>query len=106
MVDAHASRRALSGAAALLGLASAWAGCERRGSSTAGPTGDAGRDVAWQEPIEVATGAATRGPWRMNDSDFRWVDDPSVDISPSGEVAVAWVDQERKDVFFQRYRND
>jgi len=42
----------------------------------------------------------------MNDSDYRWVDDPSVDVWSSGEIAVAWVDQSRKDIFFQRYGRD
>lgn len=62
-----------------------------------------GAGVSWQQPLEVARGPALRGPWRQNESDFRWVDDPSVDLARSGEAAVAWVDQERKDVFFQRY---
>lgn len=38
----------------------------------------------------------------MNESDYRWVDDASVDIS--GDAAlVVWVDQTRKDVFFQSF---
>lgn len=57
----------------------------------------------WAEPVEVAAGQAHVGPWRMNDSDFRYVDDPTVALSPFGETAVAWVDQQVKDIFFQRY---
>ena len=59
--------------------------------------------VAWTAPIEVATGPAVRGPWNMNESDYRWVDDPAVDFAPNGEIVVAWVDQTRKDLFVQRY---
>jgi hypothetical protein len=51
--------------------------------------------------LVIATGAAQRGPWLMNDSDYRWVDDPTVAID--GDVGVAWVDQAKKDLFFQRY---
>lgn len=59
--------------------------------------------LRWKEPVEVAAGGGHVGPWRMNDSDFRYVDDPTVALSPFGEAAVAWVDQQQKDVFFQRY---
>lgn len=61
------------------------------------------RDVRWHDVVEVARGDAIRGPWRMNESDFRWVDDPAVDIGPDGDAFVAWVDQEKKDLFFQRF---
>jgi hypothetical protein len=57
--------------------------------------------IAWDKKIEVATGGAYRGPWRMNDSDFRYVDDPTVAINEKGVVGVAWADQARKDIFFQ-----
>jgi hypothetical protein len=62
--------------------------------------------VKWQPQIEVAAGEAHRGPWRMNESDFRFVDDPTVSINEQGFIAVAWVDQARKDIFFQRYSPD
>jgi hypothetical protein len=62
--------------------------------------------LSWQQPVEIAKGSAIRGPWQMNESDFRWVDDPAVDVASSGEAAVVWVDQERKDVFFQRHAAD
>jgi hypothetical protein len=55
----------------------------------------------WAAPIALATGGGVRGPWRQNESDFRYVDDPTVAIAPRGGVAVAWVDQARKDVLFQ-----
>jgi len=58
---------------------------------------------SWEKRIQVASGEAQRGPWEMNESDYRWVDDPSVDVWANGEIAVAWADQSRKDIFFQRY---
>jgi hypothetical protein len=62
--------------------------------------------IVWDEKIEVATAEALRGPWRMNESDFRYVDDPAVAIDEQGVVGVTWVDQARKDVFFQAYGPD
>ena len=67
---------------------------------TTGPT------VTWTDPIEVAAGTAFRGPWRMNDSAFDFVDDPTVAIDARGRVAVVWADHARKDLFFQRYGPD
>lgn len=58
--------------------------------------------VEWAGPTSVATGAAYRGPWRMNASDWRFVDDPTVALTEGG-TALAWVDHAAKDVFFQRY---
>src|SRR5512147_2278964 len=58
--------------------------------------------VAWRPPERVAAGKAIRGPWRQDDSRYDWVDDPAVALSPRGELAVAWVDQGRRDVFLQR----
>jgi hypothetical protein len=57
----------------------------------------------WEAATELVRGEAFRGPWQMNASDYRWVDDPTVDVANSGEIAVAWVDQSRKSVLFQRY---
>jgi len=62
--------------------------------------------ITWGEKIEVATGGAFRGPWRMNDSDFRYVDDPTVAINEQGVVGVAWADQARQDIFFQAFEAD
>lgn len=60
--------------------------------------------VEWAgPPATVATGAAYRGPWRMNASDWRFVDDPTARLTAKGDAAVAWVDHAAKDVFFQRY---
>lgn len=71
--------------------------------SACAPEAENANGVHWEEPVEVAAGGGHVGPWRMNDSDFRYVDDPTVALSPFGETAVAWVDQQAKDVFFQRY---
>jgi hypothetical protein len=62
--------------------------------------------VTWGTPIEVASGDAYQGPWRMNESEFHYVDDPSVSINEAGVVGVAWADQSRKDIFFQIYSPD
>ena len=60
-------------------------------------------EIAWRPAIEVDEGRGLRGPWQQNDSRYDYVDDPSVAIDDEGSVAVVWVDQGRKDVFFERY---
>ena len=62
--------------------------------------------VQWDAKIEVASGAAYRGPWRMNRSEFNYVDDPTVAISSRGDVGVVWADQPRLDIFLQVYGPD
>jgi len=57
--------------------------------------------IAWDSRVEIARGPGEKGPWEQNDSRYRYVDDPAVSIGPDGGAAVAWVDQARKDVFFQ-----
>ena len=42
--------------------------------------------VRRDEKIEIASGGAFRGPWRMNESEFHYVDDPTVAISEQGHV--------------------
>ena len=59
--------------------------------------------VSWVAAVEVAAGEGRIGPWRMNDSDWRYVDDPAVAIAAAGGVGVAWVDQASKSVRFQRF---
>lgn len=66
-------------------------------------TAQAGEPLSWLGSTEIAVGRGERGPWRMNESRFDYVDDPAVAIDERGEAAVAWVDQARKDVFFQRF---
>lgn len=60
-------------------------------------------EVIWDERIAVAAGSGFRGPWHMNESQYDYVDDPTVAIDERGIVAVAWVDQSRKDIFVQVY---
>ncbi len=74
-------------------------GAQRRVPQAA--AGSAG--VTWREPIEVARGPAYRGPWRMNDSEFHYVDDPTVAVDDTGRIAVVWANQMRQDIFFQAY---
>jgi hypothetical protein len=62
--------------------------------------------IAFRDPIEVDRGPALAGPWRMNESEFRYVDDPSVAVHEDGTLAVVWVDNERKDVLFRSYASD
>lgn len=59
--------------------------------------------VTWRKAVEVAAGDARVGPWRMNASEWDYVDDPTVAVDRDGFIAVAWADQARKDVFFQLY---
>lgn len=66
---------------------------------------DAGK-IVWQERRAIASGPAIRGPWRMNESDYRWVDDPAVELGTSGEAAVVWVAQAHKEIFFQKFTAD
>lgn len=63
-------------------------------------------ELVWSDAVEVAQGEAFRGPWRMNDSDFRYVDDPSIHLSETGYAGVVWVDQEEQEVFFQLFDSD
>ena len=58
--------------------------------------------LIWHGSIEIAAGRATLGPWQMNESRWDYVDDATVALDERGGAAVAWVDQERKDVFSQR----
>ena len=80
-------------AACLLAAAS----CQRQARNDEAPA----PAIEWGEPIEVASGDAHRGPWRMNDSDWRFVDDATVALSDTGAVAVAWADHVAQDVFLQ-----
>lgn len=68
--------------------------------------GGEGPAVGWTRTVTVDSGPGRIGPWRMNRSDWRYVDDPTVALDGRGRAAVAWVDQERKDVLFQRFTGD
>jgi hypothetical protein len=63
----------------------------------------AAQPIAWQEPVTVASGQAFAGPWRMNESEFHYVDDPSLALHGDGSPALVWVDNQRKDVLFQSF---
>src|SRR5918999_2483907 len=62
--------------------------------------------LVWHGSTDIAVGRAERGPWQMNESGYDYVDDPTVAIDERGGIAVAWVDQARKDVLFQRFSAD
>ena len=62
--------------------------------------------VTWGEQIQLASGGAYQGPWRMNESAFHYVDDPTVAINDEGVIAIAWVNQSQKDIFFQAHSPD
>jgi len=70
------------------------------------PAPQAREGPAWHEAVEVAAGRAHQGAWRMNRSDFRYVDDPTVALGPDGDMGVAWVSQAEQNVYFQRYGRD
>ncbi|MDQ9170446.1 sialidase family protein [Oxalobacteraceae bacterium R-40] len=56
---------------------------------------------AWQAIEEIAAGNGEKGSWRQNDSRYDYVDDPAVAMDERGNIAVAWVEQKRKDVIFR-----
>lgn len=60
-------------------------------------------ELDWQRSTEIATGGGERGPWKQNDSRYDYVDDGTVAMNDLGQISVAWVDQARKDVLFQRF---
>ena len=66
----------------------------------------AASDIAWKPVTQVTDGRGVRGPWQQNESNYDYVDDPSVAIDDAGNMAVVWVDQRGKDVFFQLYSPD
>ncbi len=62
--------------------------------------------VRWDAPTEIASGPAFQGPWRMNQSEFHYVDDPSVAMDAEGNLAVIWGNLAEQDLFFQSYTSD
>lgn len=59
--------------------------------------------ITWRAPILVATGDAKRGPWRMNASEFHYVDDPAVAMGDDGDALFVWVDNRAQTIYFQRF---
>ncbi len=42
-------------------------------------------DIAWRPAVEVIDGRGVRGPWQQNESNYDYVDDPSVAIDDAGK---------------------
>ncbi len=80
-------------------LASVWAEAENRNETIV-------ETVTWYGKTVITEGPAFQGPWRMNDSQFYFVDDPSVDVDEDGSVALVWVDQSDKNIFFTWHDED
>jgi len=59
------------------------------------------RALHWLPVVEIAQGGGTKGPWRQNDSHYDYVDDGTAVFLPGGALAVAWVDQRRKEVLLR-----
>jgi len=59
--------------------------------------------IQWKERNEIDSGDGYQGPWLMNESEFRYVDAPSVDINDNNYIGVTWVDQSHKNVQFQLF---
>ena len=57
--------------------------------------------VSWDDRTEITSGEAYQGRWQMNDSDFRYVDDPTLKLNDDSSVYMLWVDQEEQELFFQ-----
>ena len=62
--------------------------------------------VTWGERIAVASGGGHRGPWRMNESEYDYVDDPTVAVTERGVLGIGWADQSRHDIFLRIYEPD
>jgi hypothetical protein len=62
--------------------------------------------LIWHASLDVASARAELGPWRMNESSWDFVDDPTVALDERGAAAVAWVDQASRDVFFRKFSAD
>lgn len=62
--------------------------------------------LQWDEKVEVVSGSALRGPWRMNESDWRYVDDASVIVAENGATAIVWGNQQEQDIFLQVFETD
>ena len=58
--------------------------------------------LAWERTTGIAAGSGERGPWQQNASRYDYVDDATVAFDAAGALALAWVDQGRKDVLFQK----
>src|SRR5262245_37774408 len=59
--------------------------------------------ITWNQPVDIARGGGTRGPWQQNNSHYDYVDDPTVAITPAGDALIAWVDHRHMDVYWQMF---
>lgn len=59
--------------------------------------------IQWKAPRPVASGAGVRGPWRMNESDWDFVDDPTVAVGRDGSTWVTWTNHADQDLRLQRF---
>ncbi len=57
--------------------------------------------VNWEDKMEIDAGDAYQSPWRMNQSEFLYVDDPTVAINGKGVIGIAWADQAEQEILFQ-----
>lgn len=57
--------------------------------------------IEWEEDRVITKGRGIKGPWEQNESNYQYVDDPSVAVSGE-KILVGWVNQTKQDVFFQR----
>jgi hypothetical protein len=62
--------------------------------------------ITWGSSTEIASGGGYRGKWQQNESKYDYVDDATVALDRNGAAAVAWVEQRRKDVFFQVFERN
>jgi hypothetical protein len=76
------------------------------GGSSFGAPFDAQSPITSGPPLEIASGGGQRGAWRQNESNYDYVDDPTVALDSQGNAVVAWADQRQKDIFLQVYNRD
>lgn len=76
------------------------------GVSTRAAPDAVGTGVAWLPVLEIASGGGSKGPWRQNHSHYDYVDDATVAFTQEGRLAVAWVDQRRKEVLLRVFEAD
>lgn len=105
----HTAAQVSSSSSVTLLLVFMFAGCDESRPAAA-PASErraaSGNTILWLGSTDIAIGRAEHGSWRMNESRWDYVDDATVAIDERGGILVAWVDQARKDVLFQRLSAD
>ncbi len=61
------------------------------------------KQMRWDEPVEIASGNAYRGPWRMNESNFDFVDDAAVAVWGEDRIGVLWAVHSEQDIHFRLF---